>query len=190
MYNQAFSMNLPGPVVDLSSITDYTRDAPMEEFKAVLDSPVPVVVSSWNDVNNGAVEAATAAGVAGQSTLVDLGGGLRQTVSLSQHNIDVHMDKYEDEDDDEVSAAGACCDAYASFMPIYEEIVKAANSHPLAKEKAAEFLKKARDAVVQGAHEALGGMMKGPGDNNSSGMASSNVPGMDKSSQSNRKRPA
>ena len=68
-------------------------------------------------------------------------------------------------------------------MPVFESTVRAANSNPQAKEKAAELLKNARDVVVGIAQDALGG-------NNSkkAGMASSNVPGMGRSKISIRKR--
>lgn len=162
----------------------------MNEFNEVLNSPGPVVISSWNEQNNGnnnLFNAATAAGMVGQSSSVSMGGGLKQTVSLSHRNAAIQVDESESDDDDD-GAGAACCDACRSFIPMFEDIAKAADSHPLAKEKAAEVLKNARDAVLQVANEALCGR-KEPSDSNSQ-MASSNVPGMDKSSQSNRKRPA
>ena len=109
-----------------------------------------------------------------------MGGGLKRTVRLSQRNVEIQMKSSDEED-----AAGACCDVYGSFMPIVEEIVKAANSHPLAKEKAAELLKNVRDTVIGVAQEALGRNKVA----SNTGVASSNVPGMDRSKESSRKRP-
>jgi predicted RNase H-like nuclease (RuvC/YqgF family) len=117
-----------------------------------------------------------------------MGGGLKQKVSLSQRNIDIQMEESSD-DDEEEHAAGACCDAYSSFMPMFESIARAADSNPRAKEKAAEMLKNVRDVVFGIAQEALGGHNSKVASNNNTGMASSNVPGMERSTESNRKRP-
>lgn len=196
-YKAALKMDLPGPVIDLHSISDYPKDAPEEEFSAVLNSPTPVVISSWrNEMNGGNINAsngtnAAATGVVGQPTSVSMGGGLKQTASLSQRNADVQMES-SDEEEECGANAGACCDAFGSLMPIFESIVRAADSNPQAKEKAAEMLKNARDVVVGIAQEALGGNNTGSKYNSkvagSAGMASSNVPGMDRSKTSIRKR--
>jgi len=112
-----------------------------------------------------------------------MGGGLKQKVSLSQRNVDIQMESSDDEEEDH--AAGACCDAYSSFMPIFESIARAADSNPRAKEKAAELLKNARDVVHGIVQEAIGGNKEA----SNTGMASSNISGMDRSTVSIRKRP-
>lgn len=190
MYRQALNMDLPGPIVDLPSILDYPRDAPEEVFNAVLNAPTPVVISSWrNEVNNGSIDGNnntnTAAAGAASVASVSVGGGLKQKVSLTQRNVEIQMESSDDEEKDH--AAGACCDAYSSFMPIFESIVRAADSHPRVFEKAAEMLKNVRDVVLGEAQEALVGNNSKVGSN--TGMASSNVSGMDRSKESKRKKP-
>ena len=184
MYRQALDMDLPGPIVDLPSISDYPKDAPVEDFTAVLDSPTPVVISSWrNEVNDGSNNTNAAAAGAASVASVSMGGGLKQKVSLSQRNVEIQVESSDDEEEDH--AAGACCDAYSSFMPIFESIARAADSNPRAKEKAAELLKNTRDVVFGIVQEAIGGNKEA----NNTGMASSNISGMDRSTVSIRKRP-
>ena len=187
-------LNLPGPVVDLSSVVDYTRDAPIEDFEAVLNSSAPVVISSWNKKDAGSLaqaEADESASKVGATSAASMGGGLKQTVSLSQRNVDIQMEEScEDSEDDDVITLTqeAKSDAFRDFMADYEMITKAADAHPEVRELAAKELKSARDTVVRALSEALSGG-KNRSNNSQGGMASSNVAGTEKSSQAKRKMP-
>ena len=189
-YDAAMAIDLPGPVVDLSSIVDYPRDASIEEFEAILNSSAPVIISSWNKKDGDSLAQAEADGSTskvGAVSATSMGGGLKQTVSLSQHNVDVQMEESnEDSEDDDVAVEGS--DAFKDFMPDYELMCRAADAHPKVRELAAQKMKAARDDVMQALNEVSRG-----GKNNSNsqgGMASSNVAGTEKSSQAKRKMTA
>ena len=200
-YDRAMAMGLPGPIVDLSSIIDCPHDAPVEDFEAVLNSSAPVVVSSWNKKDactdrapslGQQAEADGHAGKVGASSATSMGGGLKQSVSLSQRNVDIQMDESnedsKDDDDDVVVTQEVKKDAFRDFMADYEVITKAADAHPEVRELAAKELKSARDAVVRALSEALSGG-KNRSNNSQGGMASSNIAGTEKSSQAKRKMP-
>ena len=194
------AIDLPGPVVDLSSIVDHPRDAPVEDFEAVLNSSAPVVISSWNKkdtctdrapILGQQVEADGHARKVGAASAASMGGGLKQTVSLSQRNVDIQMEESsEDGEDDDVTCVTqeAKSDAFRDFVADYEMITKAADAHPEVRELAAKELKSARDTVVRALNKALSGGKNRP--NSQGGMASSNVAGTEKSSQAKRKKPA
>ena len=193
-YDHAMAIDLPGPVVDLSSIIDHPRDAPVEDFEAVLNSSAPVVISSWNKKDADSLaqaEADESTSKVGAASAASMGGGLQQTVSLSQRNVDIQMEESnEDSEDDDVTCITqeAKSDAFRDFMADYEVITKAADAHPEVRELAAKELKSARDAVVRALDEALSGGKNRS--NSQGGMASSNVVGTEKSSQAKRKMPA
>ena len=187
-YDAAMAIDLPGPVVDLSSIVDYPCDTSIEEFEAILNSLAPVIISSWNKKDGLAqAEGDGSTGKVGAASATSMGGGLKQTVSLSQRNVDVQMEESnEDSEEDGVTIEGS--DAFKDFMPDYEVICRAADAYPEVREVVAQELKSARDKALRALNEvSRGGKNKS---NSQGGMASSNVAGTEKSSQAKRKMSA
>lgn len=128
-----------------------------------------------------------AASKVGAVSATSMGGGLKQTVSLSQRNVDVQIEESnEDSEEDDVAIEGS--DAFKDFMPDYELICRAADAHPKVRELAAQKMKAARDDIMQALNEvSRDGKNKS---NGQGGMASSNIAGIEKSSQAKRKMTA